>query len=551
MGSIFKNLIKRIFFKILFLFYKVIVKINIKDKKTIPSNYVDDIYEIYPSPEEKKYNDKIILPYVQVNNFNRHNLDRPFEVLNISLLKPKTEKTIQLNNTKNCILPVALIDKRDSGTENNLIKLDFDDRKVEIELKYKNRFHYLPIKTKSEINNLKIQTDTCNLAVGLPFYNDTKLLTDKPKLIVHIFVDALSKIIIDSVTEDIMPNINEFFSDGTIFENAFSQADWTLSSMSGVFTGKYSKDHLIFDPRKGDKISDITLAEILKNNGYITSLISSIPKLTPLNGFDKGFDRCVLAPNKDSNYIINEAIEQLDTFSGNQYMFLGFFDIHEAFQLQPISSQVRNEISNFKYKNIKKGTNLSILYDHERLKMCINTIKHFDNKLKSLFKKINQYDEKATVVLHSDHGVDFITKNTQRLSKEREKVSFMIKGSNIDKSIDKSVREIREIPSMILNSINIDNQIIYNNNGFAITESIYPNQEYELSIRNSKYVLFFQVPWNIFKQKLAIENHYKTSFHEVINENKISNNNDYVLMLQMALDHYADLIKNLKESQDQ
>jgi len=545
------QLIKNIFFKFLFFCYKVLVKNKVKDRKTLPRNFVDNIYEIFLTFSNQGNAKKIILPYDEVNNFNRHNLEKPFEVLYIDFIERNTSKNLKLDRTKDFILPIAILDQTNNDDRNKIINLSFDNKKVKIELRYKNRFHYLPIKPSSKIDTINIASEECSLAVGRPFYNDSKELLDKPKLIVHIFVDALSKVILDSASEEIMPNTYNFFSNGTIFENAYSQADWTLSSMSGVFTGKYSKDHLIFDPRRGDKIHDITLAEILKNEGYITSSISSIPKLTPLNGFDKGFDRCVIAPDKDSSYIINEAIEQLDSFKGNQYLFVGFFDIHEAYKLQPISSQVSNNLEDFVYRQIRKEKGLSILFDKERLNSCVNTIKHFDSKLENLYHKINEYDSNATVVLHSDHGVDFIASNTQRLSKEREKVAFMIKGNNIESSKDPSIKEIREIPSMLLKSANIKDKIKYHNNGYAITESIYPNQDYELSIRSNKYVLFFQVPWNIFNQRLILDNNYNFSFHDINDENTaISHNNNFDIMHNMALDHYGNLIKNLIESYD-
>ena len=58
-------------------------------------------------------------------------------------------------------------------------------------------------------------------------------------------------------------------------------------------------------------------------------------------GLIKASKGCVIAPHEDANFIINEAIEQLDSFHQNQYLFLGFFDIHEAYKLQPISSQLK------------------------------------------------------------------------------------------------------------------------------------------------------------------------------------------------------------------
>ena len=343
-----------------------------------------------------------------------------------------------------------------------------------------------------------------------------------------------------------MPATKSFFSDGVTFENAYSQSDWTLSSISGVFTGKYTKDHLIYHPRRGDKIKETTLAEILNGEGYLTSLISAVPRLTPINGFDKGFSRCVIAPHKDANYIINEAVEQLNAFDGNQYLFLGLFDVHEANTLQPLSSQVKNLTSDFHYKTIIPSKTLSVLYDKERFAMCANTLTHLDSKLETLYAKIKDYDENAVVVLHSDHGVDFITQNTQRLSREREKVVFMIRGGNLSKACAESIREIREIPSMMLNASNSEETMHYEISEFVKTESIYPNQDYELAIRDTQYVLFFQVPWNDLKDRVRSGYEFKASLHNVHDESEIVESSlSYNVMLRAAKDHYVELINNL------
>ena len=101
-------------------------------------------------------------------------------------------------------------------------------------------------------------------------------------------------------------------------------------------------------------------------------MISAVPKLTPINGFDKAGD-VSLPPYKDANYIINEAIEQLDAFEGNQYLFIGFFDIHEADTLQPLSSQVKSSLSDFNYRPISGSKKLEILNDRARASRYANT----------------------------------------------------------------------------------------------------------------------------------------------------------------------------------
>ena len=60
--------------------------------------------------------------------------------------------------------------------------------------------------------------------------------------------------------------------------------------------------------------------------------------------------------------------------------------------------------------------------------MFKNSIKHLDKKLNRLYKKINEYD-KALVVLHSDHGVNFMTQ-TENFYQKKKKSFFYIKTIN-------------------------------------------------------------------------------------------------------------------------
>ena len=100
-----KKFLKSVFQKLLFSFYKILIKNKIKDKKTIPTDFVNDIYEIFTIKENNSKRNKIIIPYVEVNNFNRHDLDRPFEILEIEPLQYQNKYTIKLVPTKNFILP--------------------------------------------------------------------------------------------------------------------------------------------------------------------------------------------------------------------------------------------------------------------------------------------------------------------------------------------------------------------------------------------------------------------------------------------------------------
>jgi hypothetical protein len=516
----------------------------------MPHNQIDNLYEIFDNINENKlFKKKIIIPYEDVSLLNRINIYKPYEILEVQTILKESSEVLNINNSKDIILPIALLDLNGIKKGTDKIVLSYNDNKVELELKYKNRFHYLPIKSEIEIKQIHVQSDKRDMAIGKPFYKDKKYLKDKPKLIVHIFVDALTQCMIEKFGYEVMPNTKKFFSNGgTFYTNTYAQAEWTLSSIAGVITGKYTNEHLLYHPRREDKISNTTLADVLSQDGYTTFACTNVPKLTAINGYDKGFDRYILALDKDYDYIINEAIEQIDAFKGNQYLFLSFFDVHEAHVLQPISAQVSANLEDFKFKELKGNSkHTSILYDEERINMYKSSIEFFDKKLQRLYEVIDKYDKEAIVILHSDHGVNFMTQTNELLSKEREKVIFLYK-NNKDGKVDNSIKEIRELPSMVCDDLNIKNKFDYKNIGYAITESLYPNKEYEIAVRDETNVLFFKVPWKDVVSKNVEDFYFKTSYHPLDNEVEVvKEDKNSKRLINIAKEHYLFLMKNLKD----
>ena len=353
-------------------FIRILIKKFYKDKSIMPSKYPFEVFEIFQNINKNKFFDKkIIIPYENEDFHNLININKPYEILEITELESKSSKKISIKKNKDIVIPLAILSTNTSKNPNNqIIKIVIGDIVSTIELKYSNRFHYLPIDNKSLCDTIEFYSDSLKLSIGKPIYRNLPPIIDKPKLVVQIFIDALSYSMIEKFGYDIMPNTKRFFEsgNGTFYNNCYAQSEWTLSSISGIFTGKYTNEHLVYHPRRADKIKDITLSDVLQGEGYLTFACSNVPKLKPINGFDKGFDRFIQAIDKDYNYIINEAHEQLDSFGGNQYLFLGFFDNHESHTLQPISSQVSNKLNDFRYKKLKGNSkDLTILYDNERI----------------------------------------------------------------------------------------------------------------------------------------------------------------------------------------
>lgn len=86
------------------------------------------------------------------------------------------------------------------------------------------------------------------------------------------------------------PYIDRTAEHGTVFEDCQSQAPWTKPSVATIYTGLPASGHnteMIFDSLPDDAI---TIAEVLKANGYITVGDSANYHITPRFNFDQGFD---------------------------------------------------------------------------------------------------------------------------------------------------------------------------------------------------------------------------------------------------------------------
>jgi arylsulfatase A-like enzyme len=91
------------------------------------------------------------------------------------------------------------------------------------------------------------------------------------------------------------PNITKLAKEGVLFRNAISQADWTIPSVASLLTSLYPSQHMVDAfgtavPKYRLHNSLITLAEVLKEKGYITAGFIANPVLTKELGFAQGFN---------------------------------------------------------------------------------------------------------------------------------------------------------------------------------------------------------------------------------------------------------------------
>lgn len=87
------------------------------------------------------------------------------------------------------------------------------------------------------------------------------------------------------------PNLDELAREAAVFANAFSCSPITLPSLSSIMTGKYPQNHGVrdnFNYLLSEK--NLTLAEILKEQGYSTAAVVANRLIRSTRKFDQGFD---------------------------------------------------------------------------------------------------------------------------------------------------------------------------------------------------------------------------------------------------------------------
>lgn len=102
----------------------------------------------------------------------------------------------------------------------------------------------------------------------------------------------------NEINKKLTPNIDKIAESGYIFKRAYSTTSWTLPAHASMFTGLFPSSHGADRSinqtarRPVDPLipSIPTLAEILKNNGYQTAGVISVPYLSRAFNMDKGFE---------------------------------------------------------------------------------------------------------------------------------------------------------------------------------------------------------------------------------------------------------------------
>ena len=276
------------------------------------------------------------------------------------------------------------------------------------------------------------------------------------------------------------PNIDSLASDSAVFLNTYASSSWTLPSHVSLLTSLNTVRHGVnyHDQRMSPSL--VTLADLLRQNGFSNSAFTGGGFVSATYGFSKGFDMYREGEggvfNQNGAELVYRVVSRwLDQSSDNQFfLFIHTYQPHSPYACPypykvmfleddakwghlDITSYIGGKKGLYKKLSPKEQRDIIGLYDGE--------IRFTDEELiKPLLLKLKELGiyERTMIVLTSDHGEEFFDHGSwthgQNLYDESLRVPLIIKfpGSKYrGKKIGSIVRLIDVMPT-ILDELGID-----------------------------------------------------------------------------------------------
>jgi len=230
----------------------------------------------------------------------------------------------------------------------------------------------------------------------------------------------------------ITPEIDKFAKESVLFENAFSQAPWTLPSVASLFTSSYPAQHGAGGFLGRFKMlgeDAVTLAEVFQRCGASTCAIINVFFLSEKFGMTQGFgtvDSYVPLSNVDTRRAgptTDAALRWIDQHKSKPFFLLvHYFDPHLVYDPpQPFRRRfaapedcdttdyifgTRRDIIEFRRNKTKLGSDKIARLE----KLHNGEVAYVDSEVGELIEGISKrgLDKNTVIVITSDHGEEFL-----------------------------------------------------------------------------------------------------------------------------------------------
>ena len=410
------------------------------------------------------------------------------------LVKSKVTNTITLaQKDKPYIVPIAAFD------ENQDVLFEINGKLQSTKLG-RFEYNYFNIEEKTKVSSLQ------NFAIGNPISLEHS--KKRKKLILNLFVDALSFGEMQQTNFKYTPNILKFFKQGVIFTNNYTPAEWTFPSTASIQTGRYQGKTQLFHQRANIRLSkDIkTVAEYFRDKGYYcVNILESNESV--YNQLHRGYERVVLDSIPRAYIGVERAIQHLEAYDTDHFLSLHFADIHPYYEDHHLSVGAQAKLTLEERLSKKYGSNAkSIFMAPSRIAVeeYHQALKNLDRSLKSLFTYIedNYNDDEYIVNLYSDHGVSIFSDQHYFFDEGQGCTALMFRGAGVpaigfvNDEVTNTIDWYRVLLHLGECQISDDNGQIdaflpkcFGGKGreYTISNSLAPDQTYKLCIRTMEY----------------------------------------------------------------
>ncbi len=213
------------------------------------------------------------------------------------------------------------------------------------------------------------------------------------------------------------PHIDAFARDAVVYENAYTNAVFTLASVATILSGIYPDGHGVQSMLSTLPRKVLTLPEFLKSHGYATSIITSTFGVSARFGFTQGVDAYLRVPEKywapKDISIFSELRGWLDKTPAVHFSYMHFIHPHLPKVPPPdfpVYFRAKRSSLERMAQLMKKEKQTGVPLDAEELQEITDgydsSIAWVDSefgKILSLLKEKKLYDDSLIIFL-ADHG---------------------------------------------------------------------------------------------------------------------------------------------------
>lgn len=356
------------------------------------------------------------------------------------------------------------------------------------------------------------------------------------------------------------PNICGF-GEPVIFENAYSQAPWSLQSYVSMLTGQWPSSHQVRSPKYID--NDLRLLpEILSSKGYKTAGFVDGGMLNHWTNMDQGFDTYVSmrsgeGPVGHNQKVFSSGARYLKNTSTPSFVLLHSMEVHDPYR--PGNATLFNSYrpGNLSSDINVSDDNLSSNDGYRDRKLTQKERKHiiagYDSSIRQTDRYIGRFMEElkssgelenTIVIITSDHGESFQDHGTwvghgKKLHEEMIKVPLVIYHPDLDgQRLKERVRVIDIVPT-ILEFLEIEDE----EGGFdgrSLLSMINGSENSDRPVYSSTY---------LYENKSAlIQNNLKLIWNAEDDDSKLFNLSQDPGELRDISSSNRDVVRSMKES---